>query len=106
MRRIVKSKGLLHVYTTGGKFSEVEARERAGIVAEDLHEDVAGGVTQLSHFGSKPSRRLQISSSPMGQKLAPQGGKQGARPVQGQGELACPGVHLGQLRRAPAPVHN
>ena len=102
MRRIIKSKPLLQKCPTCGKFTELDARPPAGLAAHDLHQNVAGGVTQLSQLASKPSRPLQIGSSPMIGKLAPQGGQQRTRPVQRRRELPCLGVNLAQLRRTPA----
>src|SRR5215831_4755101 len=78
----------------------------AGIAAQYLHEDVAGGVAQLPQFRSKPSRRFQISASPMIPNLAPQCEQQRAWPVQRRRELPCPRVHLSQLRCAPAPARD
>ena len=82
MRRINKNKPLIQVRPTCGKLPELEARQADGVGAHHLHEDVTGGVTQLSQLLSKPSRLLKIGSSKMIHKLAPQRKQQRARPVQ------------------------
>ena len=76
------------------------------MAAHHLHEDIAGGLTELSQLRCKLARPLQISSSPMIGPLAPQGEQQRTRPVQRRRELACSGVHLAEFRRAPAPARD
>jgi len=106
MRWIIERKPLLQLCATCGKFPEVEPRRPASIATQYLHEDVAGGVTQLSQLRGKLSRLLQVGSSPMVGKLAPQGEQKHPLSLQRRRELPRPRVYLGQLRRAPAPVCN
>jgi hypothetical protein len=61
---IIKREALLEVLPTRGEFPEAEADEAFGIAADELRDDVAGGVAQLSELGGKPLRALQVGSSP------------------------------------------
>jgi|SRR6516165_8571382 len=106
MRRVVKSEAILQVCPTSRKFPEVEAGQPTSFAPQHLRGNVVSGVAQLTQLRSKLSCALQIGSSPMIGKLAPQSEQQHARPVQRQRELPCPGVILAQLRYAPAPVHD